>query len=39
VHEKAYWARNFYTKLGYTQVGRTPRPWGDNMIYEKNLSE
>jgi N-acetylglutamate synthase-like GNAT family acetyltransferase len=38
VHEKAFWARNFYTKLGYTQVGRTPRPWGDNVIYEKNLS-
>jgi N-acetylglutamate synthase-like GNAT family acetyltransferase len=35
VHEKAYWARNFYTKLGYTLVGRTPRPWGDNVIYEK----
>jgi GNAT superfamily N-acetyltransferase len=38
VHEKAYWARNFYTKLGYTAVGRTPRPWGDNVIYEKILS-
>jgi N-acetylglutamate synthase-like GNAT family acetyltransferase len=39
VHEKAYWARNFYTKLGYTAVGRTPRPWGDSVIYEKILSE
>jgi GNAT superfamily N-acetyltransferase len=38
VHEKAYWARNFYAKLGYTVVGRTPRPWGDNVIYEKILS-
>jgi N-acetylglutamate synthase-like GNAT family acetyltransferase len=34
VHEKAYWARDF-TKLGYTAVGRTPRPWGDDVIYEK----
>jgi N-acetylglutamate synthase-like GNAT family acetyltransferase len=38
VHENAYWARNFYAKLGYTVVGRTPRPWGDNIIYEKILS-
>jgi N-acetylglutamate synthase-like GNAT family acetyltransferase len=35
VHEKAYWARDFYTKLGYTAVGRTPRPWGNDVIYEK----
>jgi N-acetylglutamate synthase-like GNAT family acetyltransferase len=39
VHEKAYWARNFYTKLGYAAVGRTPKPWGDNVIYEKILGE
>jgi GNAT superfamily N-acetyltransferase len=39
VHEKAQWARNFYTKLGYTAVGRTSRPWGDSVIYEKILSE
>jgi GNAT superfamily N-acetyltransferase len=38
VHENAYGARNFYTKLGYIEVGRTPRPWGDNIIYEKILS-
>jgi N-acetylglutamate synthase-like GNAT family acetyltransferase len=38
VHENAYWARNFYTKLGYSEVGRTQRPWGDNIIYEKTLS-
>jgi N-acetylglutamate synthase-like GNAT family acetyltransferase len=38
VHQNAYWARDFYTKLGYTVVGRTPRPWGDNVIYEKILS-
>jgi amino-acid N-acetyltransferase len=38
VHENAYWARNFYTKLGYAAVGRTSTPWGDNVIYEKILS-
>jgi N-acetylglutamate synthase-like GNAT family acetyltransferase len=39
VHEKAYWARNFYSKLGYAAVGRIPRPWGDSVIYEKILSK
>jgi N-acetylglutamate synthase-like GNAT family acetyltransferase len=37
VHEKAHWARNFYEKLGYKMVGRRPRPWGDDVIYEKLL--
>lgn len=35
VHEKAYWARNFYEKLCYKMVGRKSRPWGDDIIYEK----
>lgn len=39
VHEKAYWARSFYEKLGYKMVGRRPRPWGDDVIYEKTLTE
>lgn len=38
VHEKAYWARNFYEKLRYKMVGRRPRPWGDDVIYEKTLT-
>lgn len=38
VHEKAYWARNFYEKLCYRMVGRRPRPWGDDVIYEKNVT-
>lgn len=38
VHEKAYWARNFYEKLCYKMVGKKPRPWGDEVIYEKNVT-
>jgi N-acetylglutamate synthase-like GNAT family acetyltransferase len=37
VHEKAYWARSFYEKLGYKIVGRKSRPWGDDIIYEKAI--
>lgn len=34
----AYWARNFYTKLGYKMIDRIPRRWGDDVIYEKTLT-
>jgi len=38
VYEKAHWARNFYTKLGYKITDRITRPWGDNFNYEKTLT-
>lgn len=38
VHETAYWARDFYRKLGYTAVGRRPRPWGADIVYRKTLT-
>ncbi|MFX1513837.1 MAG: GNAT family N-acetyltransferase [Promethearchaeota archaeon] len=36
-NENAYWARNFYVKLGYKLTDRVPRPWGDDIIYKKEL--
>jgi N-acetylglutamate synthase-like GNAT family acetyltransferase len=40
VWEKAYWAKNFYTKLGYKKRETTTLPWGDQAhIYEKILSQ
>jgi N-acetylglutamate synthase-like GNAT family acetyltransferase len=39
VWEKAYWAKNFYTKLGYKKRKTTTLPWGDQAhVYEKILS-
>jgi N-acetylglutamate synthase-like GNAT family acetyltransferase len=39
VWEKAYWAKNFYTKLGYKKGKTVTLPWGDQAhIYEKILS-
>jgi len=35
--EKAYWAINFYNKLGYRQKGRIERPWGQDVIMEKEI--
>jgi N-acetylglutamate synthase-like GNAT family acetyltransferase len=39
VWEKAYWANEFYAKLGYTKAKTTTLPWGDRAhIYERILS-
>ena len=39
VWEKAYWAKNFYTKLGYKKGKTTTLPWGDQAhVYEMILS-
>ena len=35
--EKAYWAINFYNKLGYRQKGRIERPWGQDVIMLKKI--
>ena len=35
--EKAYWAINFYNKLGYRQKRRIERPWGNDLIMEKKI--
>jgi len=35
--EKAYWAVNFYKKLGYDLTEKIKRPWGFDIIMEKNL--
>lgn len=37
--EKAYWAVNFYVKLGYSVTDRIERPWGFDVSLEKELSE
>jgi len=37
-NEKATWACNFYTKLGYKRISKIPRPWGDDVAFEKDLS-
>jgi len=38
VWEKAYWAKNFYTKLGYKKKEKVTLPWGDHAyIYERTL--
>lgn len=36
-NENAYWARNFYQKLDYKIIDQIPRPWGDDIVYEKIL--
>ncbi len=35
--EKAFWAINFYRKLGYRIVGRIRNPWDYDVVMEKNL--
>jgi GNAT superfamily N-acetyltransferase len=38
VWEKAYWARNFYAKLGYRKKSTVSLPWGDQEhVYEKTF--
>jgi N-acetylglutamate synthase-like GNAT family acetyltransferase len=38
VWEKAYWAKDFYTKLGYKKKEKVALPWGDHAyIYEKAI--
>lgn len=38
VWEKAYWAKNFYTKLGYKRRDSVTLPWNDRVyVYEKAL--
>ena len=35
--EGAYWAVNFYKKLGYTLTVRVANPWGFDVFLEKEL--
>lgn len=35
--DKADWAKSFYSKLGYRIIDRIPRPWIDDVVYEKPL--
>jgi N-acetylglutamate synthase-like GNAT family acetyltransferase len=38
VWEKAYWAKNFYAKLGYERRSTVSLPWGDKAhVYDKIL--
>jgi N-acetylglutamate synthase-like GNAT family acetyltransferase len=38
VWERAYWAKDFYTKLGYSRTDTVTLLWGDKAhIYEKTL--
>jgi len=36
-NDSAYWAKNFYSKLGYKMVSKISRLWGDDAVYEKTL--
>jgi len=36
-NDSAYWAKNFYSKLGYKMISKIPRYWGDDAVYEKTL--
>jgi len=38
-NDSAYWAKNFYSKLGYKMISKISRPWGDDAVYEKTLQE
>lgn len=35
--EGAYWATAFYRRLGYEPAGRIERPWGFDVLMEKEL--
>jgi N-acetylglutamate synthase-like GNAT family acetyltransferase len=37
--DKADWAKSFYSKLGYRIIDRIPRPWVDDVVYEKPLTQ
>lgn len=37
-NDNAFWAKKFYSKLGYRMIDKIPRPWGDDAIYEKTLN-
>ncbi|KXA90251.1 hypothetical protein AKJ57_04295 [candidate division MSBL1 archaeon SCGC-AAA259A05] len=39
VHNKAYWARNFYSDLGYKKERKVSHPQGQCFIYEKEIEE
>ena len=34
---KAFWAINFYTKLGYTPIDKIETPWGFDLVMGKEL--
>ena len=39
VWEKAYWAKDFYIRLGYKKGNSVTLPWGDQAhVYEKTLT-
>lgn len=38
-NENAQWARNFYKKLGYKMINKIPRRFGDDVVYEKTLTQ
>jgi len=38
-NDSAYWAKNFYSKLGYKMISKISRPWGDDVVYEKTLQQ
>jgi len=37
-NEDATWACDFYSKLGYKRIGKIPRPWGDDVAFERDLN-
>ncbi|MBO3808638.1 MAG: GNAT family N-acetyltransferase, partial [Candidatus Brockarchaeota archaeon] len=37
VDANAYWAINFYMKLGYRVVDKREKPWGYDLFFEKTL--
>ena len=37
VDMNAYWAINFYTKLGYEIVNKREKPWGYDLFFQKTL--
>jgi N-acetylglutamate synthase-like GNAT family acetyltransferase len=37
VGEAAYWAANFYRKLGYVTIERQEQPWGITLVMTKQL--
>lgn len=37
VDVNAYWAINFYIKLGFKVVEKREKPWGYDLFFEKEL--
>ena len=33
--DSAYWAKNFYSKLGYKMIGKISKPWGTTRFTRK----